>query len=156
MKDETQNAGDASLKIDGLTALAGGRTITVKFNDGRSSESVLVRQLPVRDYEAYLTLLNDEAGQVALLCNKPIEWVESLTMESFTEAIQIGDELNADFFAGWYRRRMERAQKVNPGSRQEIQRLLDNVAEKMVGEILKNSLPNLPSTAGSVSKPPAA
>lgn len=93
--------------------LRGGQIIIVTFDDG-STESVFVRQLPVKDFEAWLGALDDEPRVVALLCGRDACWVDRLTNESMEAIVTTGERLNRDFFERWLQRRTARKEWLAP------------------------------------------
>lgn len=98
---------------DDLTAALGGQIVRVLRIDG-GSESVRVRQLPVKLWPVYLSNIDDEIRQVALFCEKDDAWVEELTPSSFEEIIKIGEKLNLDFLARFAERQIARNTKIAP------------------------------------------
>jgi hypothetical protein len=98
-----------------LETLLGGSNALVGFLSGEE-ETVRVRQLPIRDYPDYLAAQMDEPRMAELLCGKPTGWGDSLEFASLEGIISEGDRLNADFFGRWLRRRLERQERLLPGS----------------------------------------
>jgi len=84
-------------------SLFGGIPMTVTVADHRtrtvSEEVIRVRQLPIAAYQQAFACHEREAAMVALYADRPTEWVESLTPESYTRIAVEGRRLNADFFA---------------------------------------------------------
>lgn len=164
---ETQSpsrAGQSSgAEVSPLMIVAGGKKFVAEFLDGRPEELTLIRQLPVKCYDAYLDALQDERLQVALFCDRPLEWVDALSPASFHAVMVAGEEMNVDFFVAWYRRRIDRMERMNPGAKVGMQKQLDQLTEVMMSEALagqattsKNSSPASPLSAGSVSEKPAS
>lgn len=116
--------------------LRGGQSIIVTFDDG-STESVFVRQLPVKDFEAWLGALDDEPRVAALLCERDSCWVDRLTNESLEAIVTTGERLNRDFFERWLQRRTARKEWLAP-------LLARNAA---VVATLPTGSPNSPSTS---------
>lgn len=106
-----------------MTTLLGGSEMTVQKLDG-TTETVKVRQLPVRLLQTYLTKLDDEAGMVELFCNKAEGWADELTLESYTAILEKGESLNAESFFAWLQRRVARQEKLVPNSTGEVGKLL--------------------------------
>src|SRR3954463_9053153 len=63
-----------------LSTLLGGVDYSATKLDG-STETVRIRQLPIKQFPTYLTVLEDEPKMVELLCDKPEGWSDSLTPE---------------------------------------------------------------------------
>jgi hypothetical protein len=97
-----------------LESLLGGREFRVKLIDG-STETVQIRQLPVRDFERYLAKLDDECGVAEMLCLKEAGWADRIHPTSLGELVTAGEEVNADFFVPWLRRRADRAKRIASG-----------------------------------------
>lgn len=93
--------------------LRGGQHVAVTLSDG-TTETVLVRQLPVKDFEAWLAALDDEPRVVALLCERDACWVELLTNESIEAIVTTGERLNRGFFERWLQRRTARKEWLAP------------------------------------------
>lgn len=102
--------------------LFGGKNITVHFEpvadasaEGGFSvppaEEIKVRQIPVREYETGLPLVDDEPALVGFLCGKNKPWALTLTPESFEDVLAAGREINAKGFFSSCQRHMERAAK---------------------------------------------
>jgi hypothetical protein len=108
--DATVKSGPTSLET-----LLGGVEVPVVLLDG-AVETVRVRQLPIRDYPAFLAAQMDEPAMADLLCGKPAGWGERLGFDSLEMVVREGDRLNADFFGRWLRRRLERQERLLPGS----------------------------------------
>lgn len=98
-----------------METLLGHTDLTVTLLDG-STEQVQVRQLPIREYPAYLAAQLDEAAMVEMICAKPAGWADTLTHESIESIVTEGDRMNADFFGRWLQRRIARQERLLPGS----------------------------------------
>lgn len=91
--------------------LIGGRKLTVNFEtlpDGTMppAEAVLVRQVPLREYEAGLLVFEDEFARTAFICGRDKKWVLTLTPESY-EALRVAaEEVNAQGFFVYCQRRV--------------------------------------------------
>lgn len=66
---------------------------------GGITERVQVRQLPVRDMDAFFETMGNAARRAELLCGRPDQWANDLTAESVLEVLRKGDEVNKGFFA---------------------------------------------------------
>lgn len=97
-----------------LSTLLGGVEIYVTHSDG-STKAVKVLQLPIKSYNDYLRVLDDELAMADVLCGKEKGWSETLTLLSLEDVIETGEKLNADFFARWLRRRLARQEMLVPG-----------------------------------------
>lgn len=93
--------------------LRGGRDTLVTFVDG-SQHTVLVRQLPVKDFEPWFNCLDDEPRAAELLCGQEAGWGDRLDIESLERVIQEGERLNRDFFERWLQRRTARKEWLLP------------------------------------------
>ncbi len=98
------------------TTLFGGKNITVQFEpaaDGSppAAAEIKVRQIPVREYENGVLLVDDEPALVGFLCGKDRAWALMLIPEAFEEILVTGREVNAKGFFSFCRRRMERTRE---------------------------------------------
>lgn len=93
--------------------LRGGQQIPVTLQDG-ASDSVFVRQLPVKEFEPWLGCLDDEPRAAELMCGKESGWGDRLTVESLEAVIATGERLNRDFFERWLGRRTARKEWLAP------------------------------------------
>ena len=89
------------------------------FRDG-TTEVVNVRQLPVRLLPKYLATIDEEAERIELLTDKPSGWADKLTPASHLELLEAGEELNAEDFFAWLRRKVQRQERLAPGSSGEL------------------------------------
>jgi hypothetical protein len=95
--------------------LFGGTMLQVTKTDG-TYECVKVLQLPVRQFNALLTVQDDECKLVELYTGKPEGWADTLSVESFEAIITEGERVNADPFGRWFKRRLDRMERLVPGS----------------------------------------
>lgn len=102
-----------------ITTLMGGSEMTAQKLDG-TSETVKVRQLPVRLLQSYLLKLDDEAAAIELFCDKPEGWADTLTIESCAAIVTKGEELNSESFFAWLQRRVARQERLVPNSTGEV------------------------------------
>lgn len=102
-----------------MTTLLGGSEMTAQKLDG-TSETVKVRQLPVRLLQSYLLKLDDEAAAIELFCDKPEGWADTLTIESCAAIVTKGEELNSESFFAWLQRRIARQERLVPNSTGEV------------------------------------
>jgi hypothetical protein len=100
---------------DKMATLLGFSEVAVTFTSGEQG-TVKVRQLPVRHLAAYLLKIDDEAGAVELFTNQPEGWADTLTLASFEAVLAEGEKLNSDSFFAWLRRRVERQERIAPGT----------------------------------------
>lgn len=128
-----------------METLLGGIELTVEKLD-RTTETVRVRQLPVKLYPQYLLCMEDEPAMVELFCDRKAGWSEGLAPQSFQKVVEEGERINADFFESWYRRKIARLEKLVPGARD---RILTEASR------LQSGSPSSPSNAGLGSATPA-
>ena len=97
-----------------LETALGGIDITVGHLDG-TTETVKVRQLPVKDYKRALKSLADETTWLALVVDRNPVWVEGLHPASYRALAEAAEAQNADFFA-WSARQTRRVEMLMPGA----------------------------------------
>lgn len=102
-----------------MATLMGGTETTVEKLDG-TSETVKVRQLPVRLLQSYLLKLDDEAAAIELFCDKPEGWADTLTIASCAAVVTEGEKLNSESFFAWLQRRVARQERLVPNSTGEV------------------------------------
>ena len=93
--------------------LRGGQHVTVSL-EGGAPEKVFVRQLPVKDFEAWLVALDDEPRVAELLCRQEKGWGDRLEIGSLELVVTEGERLNRDFFERWLQRRTARKEWLMP------------------------------------------
>ena len=104
-----------------LETLQGYGSLLVSFADpSRPSETVFIRQLPLREMEALLGAQGDEMLLAQVYTGKDAAWVDSLSAASQEAVVSEGDRINADFFGRWFRRRLERQESMLPGSKERL------------------------------------
>ncbi len=87
-----------------MITLNGGKEVTVNLDDG-SEVKVLVRQLPLRDYQAAYLKSEDEMALTALICGKSKDWLvgtkntPGVSPASYEELRVLSKEINTNFFA---------------------------------------------------------
>jgi|SRR5215472_2566071 len=157
MADEARESAQEKPKpeIDGqaeernrLITIAGGEEIIVTFLNG-SVATVKVRQIPVTKLESFMTRIVDEANQISILCDKPYEWGDTLTLASANEIIEKGMEINKDFLNAWCRRRAKWMEMMNTGVVADLQRKLDAL-QQVLGSVV-----SAPKSPLSTNSPPA-
>lgn len=87
-------------------ALNGGVQLAILLTEGRE-ENVIVRQLPLADYERAFNVLADEIAFVGLLCGKDKKWALQLTPASYEQIHTLGKEVNEKGFFVFAGRRTE-------------------------------------------------
>lgn len=92
----------------------------VAYTTDGKQEIVFLRQLPVRILPQYLATIDDEAGRLELIADKPAGWADKLTVDSHVELLEVGEGLNSDSFSAWLRRRVQRQERLVPGSSGEL------------------------------------
>lgn len=80
--------------MNAIQTLFGGIGIEVTKRDG-TTEKVTVRQLPIRLYERYLSVMDDEATVVELLCGKESAQTEE-TESVITAFLSLSDLMTAN------------------------------------------------------------
>lgn len=96
-----------------LATTLGHGQVTVKTITGQQ-ETVLVKQLPLRQMRE-LALAIEDPGRVIQLCvGKPVEWIDRLTPDSFEALATEADRVNADFLARWARLQRSRVDRLGP------------------------------------------
>jgi len=104
---------------DSMDTITGGRDITARLTNG-TIEAVRLRQLPVRLLPKYLETIDDEPARIELVADKPKGWADGLTLASHEELLAASEALNSDTFFAWLRRRVERQERLAPGSSGEL------------------------------------
>lgn len=105
-----------------MATLLGGEQMEVTTLKGEK-EQIKVCQLPVSLFQAYLDSTDDEPRLISLLTGKPTDWVDTLTPDSCVALITKGEGLNGDFFGQWFRRKIQRQQKLMGEVPAELQKL---------------------------------
>ncbi len=103
-----------------IETLMGGKTVAAALRDG-TKEEVFVQQLAVAQMPRMLAVIEDEAAMVELFCAKPKGWAANLSPEAHEELVTEGERLNADFFARWVQRQLQRRERLVPGITQAMQ-----------------------------------
>lgn len=104
---------------DSMSVAAGVKELAAYHRNG-TVETIAVRALPVRKFDTYLKLIDDEPGTIELVTDKPPGWSDTLMPHSHAEIMMVSEELNgADFFA-WLQRRVKRQEQLAPGSSGEL------------------------------------
>ena len=96
--------------------------------DGKK-ETIKVRQIPATKVEEFMTRLADESVALRIYCNKPEEWVDTLTHESVNAICEKGMEINSPFLEAWCRRRAKWTEMTNVGVIAEMQSKLNALGE---------------------------
>lgn len=111
-----------------MVTVTGGVELEVEHLDG-SKEKIKVRQIPVTKLEEFMTHLSDESVALRIYCDKPVEWVDTLTHDSVSAVTEKGLELNQSFLAAWCRRRAKWLEMTNVGVVAELQQKLDALSQ---------------------------
>ena len=140
-----------------LAAAIGGTEMIANLHDG-STETVRVRELPIRDMPTYLMVSNDEAQSVELFCDRPKGWASRLTRASHEALVTEGERLNLDFLRRYAERQDARRLKLlTPGRAAQEARLEKAVLDQAVSRLgpgLQSLLPKPELT--SEPPPPTA
>jgi len=102
-----------------LNIVFGGVEISVAHLD-ETTETVKVRQLPIKDMPRYMACFEDEEKTVELFCAQSPGWASALSRESFEEILTKGEELNLDFLERHAARSQKRREKIMPGMAEKI------------------------------------
>lgn len=94
-----------------IPSVVGHTELAVSHTDGSKSDA-RVRQLPLSQMMRYSQVQDDDAAHIELLCDQPAGWGDTVAPESVDAIIAEGDQLNADFFAQWLRRRAARLERI--------------------------------------------
>ena len=70
--------------------------------------------------EALLGAQGDEMRLAQVYTGKDAQWVDALSPASQEAVVSEGDRINADFFGRWFRRRLERQERMLPGSTERL------------------------------------
>lgn len=100
------------------TAKQGGQLV-VTLTTGQE-RLIPIRQLKIREMEALLAAQGDEFKLALLYTGQSEEWLDTLTMESQEAVVEAGDRINSDFFGRWFQRRLDRQERLAPGSRARL------------------------------------
>jgi len=95
--------------------LFGGVDFSISLKNGEL-ETVRVNQLPVSKFIDFAKVIDDELDMVALVCNKKKEWCDTIDYESFELLVVECERVNMDFFGRWLQRRINRQQRILPGT----------------------------------------
>jgi hypothetical protein len=125
-----------------LITISGGVELEVTHLDG-SKETVKVRQIPISQIQKFALAMGNEAELIALYCDKPKDWTDSLKLESANAVADKGQEINLPFFAAWYRRQAKWRESQTPGAIKELEKKL---TELIVASRLPNSAQPSPTT----------
>ncbi len=109
--------------------LMGGTSLEVELFDHANqvvvTETIKVRQLPIATYEKAFPSAGNELGMAALYADKPPEWVGRLVPSSYSNLVEQGRRVNADFF-GFCDRQFEAqvatARRIDPGLTETIRK----------------------------------
>jgi hypothetical protein len=93
-------------------ALSGGVEIEAMLATGKA-EAVLVRQIPVGEWNKAAEVMFDELRFLDLVCNRAAGWSVGLAPGSVSLLTAKAEEVNADFF-GYAARRIQRIQRYMP------------------------------------------
>jgi len=129
-------------KKNQTATLFGKEDITVTCRDGRT-ETVSIKQIPIREVGKFLELLDDEPSLVEFLCGKEKGWADGLSIESYEEVAERGTALNYPTCAGFLARR----EKLAAWGAKEVMPRAQRIKE--LGS--PNSAPTPPSPSGSPS-----
>ncbi len=143
------------------STLHGGTDLQVTVIDktiGNRVETVFIRQLPIKLYPRYKAALQNEPRMVELLCDKPTDWSDTLTIESFEAIIEQGAKLNEAPFVRWEARQQKIAATLPKQDVEETIRMMEVIQKTnpaLFANLMQNagldsgtSLPGSPTTSG--------
>lgn len=104
-----------NIESNKLVSLTGASDYDAVKRDG-TTEPVKIRQLPIKLLPKYASAQDDELQMAEVLCDKPAGWAETLSDGSIEQIIITGEEINADFFGRWAKRRLARLERLQPGA----------------------------------------
>jgi len=125
-----------------LETLTAGADLQVTRLDG-TAETIRLCQIALGQCEKLLAAQGDEIALGCLYTGRDRTWFESLDANSQERVVIEGDRLNADFFGRWFRRRLDRQERLMPG-----------VTEKFVQRALEPEPPPAPSRSPNSAPPP--
>lgn len=134
-----------------LITIAGGVEIEVTHLDG-SKETVKVRQIQVSKIQQFAFAISwgNMADAIALYCDKPKEWVDTLDGGSAIAVAEKGRELNLPFFEAWSKDQAKWKEAMGKDRIAELERDLA-IAKKQL-ELLTSVLPSPTTTNASPGK----
>ena len=94
-----------------IAKLTGEVSVKAFKRDGSSVE-VKVLALPLSKMDRWLNAQEDEAPMIHVATGLTVEALEEITPESQEDILQQAEVLNANFFARFVTRRVQRAQKL--------------------------------------------
>ncbi len=108
-----------------LETLKASTEVTVS-NLAGDTETITLRQIALGDCDKLLAAQDNEVVLACLYTGRDRAWFEGLVPESQEQVVVQGDRLNADFFGRWFRRRLERQERLMPGVTEKfVQRALE-------------------------------
>lgn len=126
-----------------MNVLLGGERIdvTVRGLEGDTTESVLVRELPIRLIPLYGQIVDRDDLAIEMYCEKPKGWSDQLSLESAEKVLEIGERLNWDFFLRWLERQTRRRKKLDP----EFEQKALAIVKEATKEALQQNLSQQPA-----------
>jgi hypothetical protein len=106
-----------------MKTLKGGREHSVVKEDG-STETVMVSQFKLGQYEKALVVIDDEFALAALACGKDKAWIQSLEPGSYEMLRTIVEEVNAAGFFVYAQRQQDKATKRINSVKPEVLQVL--------------------------------
>ncbi len=145
--------------VDRMVTLMGGVEVVVTLAaeqldgaplKGTVTETIFLRQLPIKEFPRVRRALSDEVALAAIYCGKEIGWAERLLPASHELVIEQGERINRDFFSRWSARMEEREKTVkqDPEFLARIMESMLRVNPEFGRELLKKINP---AGSGSVS-----
>jgi hypothetical protein len=129
-----------------IVTIEGGVELEIKYKNG-SKETVKIRQIPATKISDFAQRLGDEAFSVSIYCDKPMEWVDSLSYDSLNAIAEKGMEINLPFLNGWFHRRAKWNEATAVGAIAELKRKVETMMEVLQSG---NFAPRSPTTTDSL------
>lgn len=126
-KQETSTEEEKPTPQSEIITIEGGVDMQVEYKNG-NKETVKVRQVQATKINDFAQRLGDEAFLVAMYCDKPLEWVDTLTYESLAAVADKGLEINLPFFKTWFLRRAKWTDVTAVGSIADLRRKVETLA----------------------------
>lgn len=102
-----------------ITDLMDGVKLPVSFKakpgETPKTAEIFVRRIPICDMEGLSKAWGKPKFEVAIYCDQPLQWVETLSEDSFIEVMDKGRQLNFTSYAKWFGWQMQTMQALGQG-----------------------------------------